>query len=95
MNIVLLAHENTSRDLIRRSGDKVTAIGPNIREKIAIKLAGFLDIVARITAEDTGHYINFKNSDLMFGGGRINIKVDRIPSDFASFKNLYVDEVND
>ena len=95
MNIVLLAHENTSRDLTRRSGDKVTAIGPNIREKIAIKLAGFLDIVARITAEDTGHYINFKNSDLMFGGGRINIKVDRIPSDFASFKNLYVDEVND
>lgn len=89
MNIVLLAHENTSRDLTRKSGDKVTAIGPNIREKIAIKLAGFLDVVARITKDETGHYILFKNNDIMFGGSRINITADRIPCDFKVFKELY------
>lgn len=89
MNVVFLLHENTSRDLTRRSGDTVTAIGPNLREKIATKLAGFVDIVGRITADDSGHYINFKNSDLMFGGSRINIDVDRIPCNYEELKSLY------
>lgn len=89
MNVVLLSHENTSRDITKRNGDTITAIGPNMREKIAVKLAGFVDIVGRTTADDTGHYINFKSNDIVFGGGRIKIPVERVPSSYEEIKKLY------
>ena len=47
-NIVLISHEDTSKDITKKSGDKITAIKPNIADKVANKIAGMVDIVARL-----------------------------------------------
>ena len=38
-NIILISHEDMSKDITKRSGDKITAIRPNIQDKIANKIA--------------------------------------------------------
>ena len=39
-NIILISHEDTSKDITRKGGDKITAIKPNLQEKVANKVAG-------------------------------------------------------
>lgn len=70
-NIILISHEDMSKDITKRSGDKVTAIRPNIQDKIANKIAGMVDIVCRVLVEDNGRYLSFKSDAVVFGGGRI------------------------
>ena len=70
-NIILISHEDMSKDITKRSGDKITAIKPNIQDKIANKIAGMVDIVCRVVVEDDGRYLSFKSDSVVFGGGRI------------------------
>ena len=85
-DIILISHEDISRDIMKKSGDKVTAIKPNISDKIALKLAGMVDIVARvIKVDDDTRVISFKTNDVIFGGGRIAISRTEIP---CSYDNL-------
>ena len=70
-NIILISHEDLSKDITKKSGDKITAIKPNIQDKIANKLAGMVDIVCRVLVEDDGRYLSFKSDAVTFGGGRI------------------------
>lgn len=88
-NIILISHEDTSRDLTRKSGDKVTAIKPNIQEKIANKVAGMVDIVARVIADGDDRTLSFKATENVFGGGRLTIKEREIPLDYGSFVTVY------
>lgn len=88
-NIILISHEDTSRDLTKKSGDKITAIKPNIQEKIANKLAGMVDIVARVVADGEERTLSFKSSENIFGGGRLTIKEREIPLDYESFVDVY------
>ena len=55
-NIILISHEDRSRDLTRKSGDKISSIRPNLREKVANKVAGMVDLVARIVADDNDRF---------------------------------------
>ena len=70
-NVILISHEDMSKDITKRSGDKITAIRPNIQDKIANKIAGMVDIVCRVLVEDDGRYLSFKSDSVVFGGGRI------------------------
>ena len=70
-NIILISHEDMSKDITKKSGDKITAIRPNIQDKIANKIAGMVDIVCRVLVEDDGRYLSFKSDAVVFGGGRI------------------------
>ena len=70
-NVVLISHEDMSKDITKRTGDKITAIKPNIQDKIANKIAGMVDIVCRVVVEDDGRYLSFKSDAVIFGGGRI------------------------
>lgn len=88
-NIILISHEDTSRDLTRKGGDKVTAIKPNIQEKIANKIAGMVDIVARVIANGDERVLSFKSTEAVFGGGRLTIKEREIPLDYDSFVAVY------
>lgn len=88
-NIVLISHEDTSRDLTKKTGDKVTAIKPNIQEKIANKLAGMVDIVARVTANGDDRNLSFKSTENIFGGGRLTIKEREIPLEYDAFVAVY------
>ena len=90
-NIILISHEDSSKDLTRRSGDKITNIKPNIQDKIANKIAGMVDIVARVVAEDSDRWLSVKPSEVVFGGGRLNVSEKEIPLSYDEFKGLYVE----
>ena len=90
-NIVLISHEDTSKDITKKSGDKITSIKPNISEKIANKIAGMVDIVARVVVEDDeSRTLNFKSNEVIFGGGRLkNIKTTFCPLDWEELLKVY------
>lgn len=84
-NIVLISHEDTSKDITKRSGDKITAIKPNITEKLANKLAGMVDLVGRVT----NRQLSFYSDEVVFGGGRIKLNKTEIPLDFNALIDIY------
>lgn len=88
-NIILISHEDTTKDIMKKSGDKITAIKPNIREKVANKVAGMVDIVARVVADDQIRILSFKTNEVIFGGGRLTVSTNEIPLDYAAFLEVY------
>ena len=94
-NIVIISHEDTTKDITRKSGDKITSIKPNIADKVANKLAGMVDIVARVVVEDDdSRTLNFKSNEVIFGGGRLKgITTTSIPLDWDELCKVY-DEAN-
>lgn len=91
-NIVLISHEDTSKDITKRDG-KLTAIKPNIQDKIANKISGMVDIVARVIANDDERILSFKSDEVIFGGGRLMIQEREIPLSYEAFCAVY-DEAN-
>ena len=88
-NIILISHEDRSRDLTRKGGDKISSIRPNLREKVANKVAGMVDLVARIVADDNERVLSFKTSEVIFGGGRLTVHNKEIPLDYGAFGKVY------
>lgn len=88
-NIILISHEDRSRDLTRKSGDKISSIRPNLREKVANKVAGMVDLVARIVADDEERVLSFKSSEVIFGGGRLAVNNTEIPLEYEAFCEIY------
>ena len=78
-NIILISHEDRSRDLTRKGGDKISSIKPNLQDKVANKVAGMVDLVARIVADDDERVLSFKTSEVIFGGGRLTVRDKEIP----------------
>lgn len=94
-NIFLVSHEDVSKDLTKRSGEKVTRIMPNIQEGIANKLAGMVDFVARVVInEDGSRVLSFKHNEITFGGGRLGIKETTIPLEWDELVKVYENAVN-
>lgn len=94
-NIVLISHEDSTKDITKKSGDKITSIKPNIADKVANKIAGMVDIVARVVVEDDDtRTLNFKSNEVIFGGGRLKgITKTCIPLDWDELCKVY-DEAN-
>lgn len=88
-NIILISHEDSSKDITKRTGDKVTAIKPNINDKVANKIAGMVDIVARVYAEDKNRVLSFKADEVVFGGGRLKLRTKEIELDYEKFEEVY------
>lgn len=89
-NIILISHEDMSKDITKRTGDKITAIKPNIQDKIANKIAGMVDIVCRVLVEDDGRYLSFKSDAVIFGGGRISgHDKTQIPLSWDAIEDFY------
>lgn len=88
-NIILISHEDRTKDITRKSGDKLTAIKPNIQDKIANKIAGMVDIVARVVADGDDRILSFKTNEVIFGGGRLTVTDKEIPLDYDSFMEVY------
>lgn len=90
-NLVIVSHEDISKDITKKNGQSITKIAPNIQESIANKLAGMVDIVARVVVEDDGERtLNFKSNEVIFGGGRIqNIKETTIPLDWDKLMEVF------
>lgn len=92
-NIILISHEDASKDITKKGGDKITAIKPNMQDKVALKVAGMVDIVARIVADGDIRTFNFKSNEVIFGGGRLKTDAKDIPLDVNELFKVY-DEAN-
>lgn len=90
-NIVVVSHEDISKDITKKNGQNITRISPNIQDAIANKVAGMVDIVARVLVEDDGsRTLNFKSNEVIFGGGRLKgIKETSIPLDWNELMKVY------
>ena len=90
-NLIIVSHEDTTRDITTKSGQNITKIKPNIQEALANKLAGMVDIVARVVVEEDGsRTLNFKSDEVVFGGGRLRgIKTTKIPLKWAELVKVY------
>lgn len=88
-NIILISHEDRSRDLTRKGGDKISSIKPNLQDKVANKVAGMVDLVARIVADDDERVLSFKTSEVIFGGGRLTVRDKEIPLTYGAFCEVY------
>ena len=95
-NIILCSHEDKTKDFTKRTGDKISSIRPNINEKLASKVAGMVDIVARVVIEDDGsRYLQFKQDETIFGGGRLKgIKCTSCDLSWEALMEVY-DEANE
>ena len=97
-NIILISHEDTSRDIMKKGNDKVTSITPNIAEKLRLKIAGMVDLVARVVVEDDGsRTLNFKSNEVIFGGGRLKgITTTKCELTWEAIEGVYkeVEKVN-
>lgn len=92
-NIILISHEDMTKDITKKGGDKITAIKPNLQDKIAVKVAGMVDVVARIVADGDVHSFCFKSNEVIFGGGRLKVNSKDIPLDVDALFAVY-DEAN-
>lgn len=88
-NVVLISHEDTSKDITKRGADKVTAIKPNIGDKIALQIAGMVDIVARVVADGESRTLSFKSNEVIFGGGRLQTTAKEIALDVKELEKVY------
>lgn len=90
-NIIVVSHEDISKDITKKNGQNITRISPNIQDAIANKVAGMVDIVARVLVEDDGsRTLNFKSNEVIFGGGRLKgIKETSIPLDWNELMKVY------
>lgn len=88
-NVVLISHEDSSKDVTKKSGDKITAIKPNVNDKVALKVAGMVDIVGRVINDDGERTISFKTNEVIFGGGRLSLKALEIPCEYNDLISVY------
>lgn len=93
-NIILISHEDTSKDLTKKGGDKVTAIMPNLNEKASKKIAGMVDLVARLVVDGDKRTLNFKSDEVVFGGGRLQgVKTTEIPLSWDALCEVYDESI--
>jgi len=92
-NIILISHEDTTKDITKKGGDKITAIKPNLQDKVAVKVAGMVDVVARIVADGDVRSFCLKSNEVIFGGGRLKVNAKDIPLDVNALFAVY-DEAN-
>lgn len=74
-------------EVIKRNGEKITILKPNINDRIANVLAGTVDLTARVVADGDDRHLSFKTSPYIFGGSRYNFGVDQIELN----KNVFIE----
>lgn len=95
-NLIVVSHEDISKDITKKNGQNITRIAPNVQDAIANKIAGMVDIVARVVVEDDdSRTLNFKQNEVIFGGGRLKgIKQTTIPLSWDALMDVY-EQVNE
>ena len=88
-NIVLISHEDTSKDITKKSGENITAIKPNMNDKVANKLAGMVALVGRTVVEGNEYTLQIKTDEVTFGGGRLGINNVVIPLEWDEIEKLF------
>lgn len=88
-NIILISHEDASRDLTKKSGDKYTSIKPKMQDKVADSLAGMVGFVGRCYVDNGEHFLSIKPDETTFGGGRLSINNVVVPLNWDEVTKLF------
>ena len=88
-DIVLISHEDTSKDITKRSGENITAIKPNITDKVANKLAGMVALVGRAVVDGNDYTLQIKTDEVTFGGGRLGVSNVTLPLEWDAVAELF------
>lgn len=88
-DIILISHEDTSKDITKRSGENITAIKPNITDKVANKLAGMVAFVGRTVVDGDKYTLQIKTDEVTFGGGRLGVNNVVIPLEWEEVVGLF------
>jgi phage nucleotide-binding protein len=88
-NIVIISHEDTSKDITKKSGENITAIKPNVTDKVANKLAGMVAFVGRTVVDNGKYTLQIKTDEVTFGGGRLGINNVTIPLEWDEMVKLF------
>ena len=88
-NIILLSHEDSTKDLTKKSGEKVTSIKPKMADKVADSLAGMVGFVGRAYVDDGKHLLSIKSDEVVYGGGRLGISDVVIPLEWKAVTELF------
>jgi len=82
--IIYISKEIES-EITLKNGTKLTVIKPNIADKVANILAGTVDLTTRAYMDGENRYLLLEKKENIFGGGRFNFKVNKIPLDKNEF----------
>lgn len=88
-NIILISHEDATKDLTKKSGDKITSIKPKMSDKVADALAGMVGFVGRVYVDDGKHKLSIKTDEVVYGGGRLGISGVEVPLDWNEVTKLF------
>lgn len=88
---LILISKLITQEVTEKTGAKYTVFKPNIKDKFANVIAGIVDMTILIEADGNKREMVLKPSQYVFGGGRTNFLVDRIPLDKEEFKKAIVE----
>jgi hypothetical protein len=88
-DIVLLSHEDMTKDITKKSGENITAIKPNIADKVALKLAGMVAFVGRAVCDNGKYQLQIKTDEVIFGGGRLGVSNVTVPLQWEEVEKLF------
>lgn len=88
-DIILISHEDKSKDITKKSGENITAIKPNMNEKVANKIAGMTALVGRVVSDNGNYTLQIKPDEMTFGGGRLGVNNLTIPLEWSEVSKLF------
>lgn len=88
-NIILISHEDATKDITKKSGEKITSIKPKMQDKVADSLAGMVGFVGRVYVDDGKHLLSIKSDEVVYGGGRLGVSDVIIPLDWKEVEKLF------
>jgi phage nucleotide-binding protein len=91
-NIILISHEDSTKDLTKKTGEKVTSIRPKFPDKVADALAGMVGFVGRVYVDEGKHLLSIKSDEVVYGGGRLNKSDIVIPLDWDEVVKVFESE---
>jgi phage nucleotide-binding protein len=88
-NIILLAHEDATKNLTKKNGESFTSIKPKIMDKVADALSGMVGFVGRAYVDDGKYLLSIKSDEIIYGGGRLGASNVEVPLDWDEVTKLF------
>lgn len=88
-DIILLSHEDMTKDITKKSGENITAVKPNMTDKVALKLAGMVAFVGRAVCDNGNYQLQIKTDEVVFGGGRLGVSNVTVPLKWEEVEELF------
>lgn len=88
-NIILLSHEDSTKDLTKKTGEKITSIKPKMADKVADSLSGMVGFVGRAYVDEGKHLLSIKSDEVVYGGGRLGVSDVVIPLEWDEVVKLF------